>query len=161
MAGREAVWLDLSGPDRSRFWTWTLIHLFIAGTRVKIRSHLTVTDLALLVAQGAQNAGPSPLPPVQAGDAVEVERVVSKDGNIALAGKVVLAAEILGGRRVGIRIEAATLMIYDLDSRAAPHPAQPAHSRAGPPARGNRPASPPRGRRSSRSGCSAAPRTPA
>ena len=89
--------------------------------------------------------------------------MVSKDGNIALAGKVVLAAEILGGRRVGIRIEAATLMIYDLDSRAAPHPAQPAHSRAGPPApRGNRPASPPRGRRSSRSGCSAAPpRTPA
>ena len=36
---------------------------------------------------------------------VEVERVVSKDGNISLAANVVLAAEILGGQRVGIRIE--------------------------------------------------------
>ena len=59
---------DLSGPDRScgSGRGVDLIHLFIAGTRVKtVRSHLTVTDLALLVAQGAQNAGPSPLPPVQ------------------------------------------------------------------------------------------------
>ena len=71
-----------------RFWAdCDLIHLFIGGTRVKtVRSHLTVTDLARLVAQGAVNAGPSPLPPVQPGDAVEVERVVSKDGNISLAG---------------------------------------------------------------------------
>jgi transposase InsO family protein len=146
LAGKQ-FWL---GPVRSgqvvRFWAGVdLIHLFIAGTRVKtVRSHLTVTDLALLVAQGAQNAGPSPLPPVQAGDAVEVERVVSKDGNIALAGKVVLAAEILGGRRVGIRIEAATLMIYDLDSRellrTRPNPLTHEQVRR---LRGNRPAGPP------------------
>ena len=164
LAGKQ-FWL---GPVRSgqvvRFWTGVdLIHLFIAGTRVKtVRSHLTVTDLALLVAQGAQNAGPSPPPPVQAGDAVEVERVVSKDGNIALAGKVVLAAEILGGRRVGIRIEAATLMIYDLDSRELlrTRPNRSLTSRSAGSA-GTGPLARPRGRRSSRSGCSAAPRTPA
>jgi hypothetical protein len=31
--------------------------------------------------------------------------VVSKDGQVHLAGRYVIAAEILGGRRVGIRIE--------------------------------------------------------
>jgi hypothetical protein len=129
-----------------RFWiSVDLIHLFIGGTRVKtVRSHLSVTDLARLVTQGAQNAGPSPLPPIEPGDAVEVERVVSKDGNISLAGKVVLAAEILGGQRVGIRIEPATLMIYDLDSRellrTRPNPLTHDQVRR---LRGNRPAGPP------------------
>ena len=88
--------------------------------------------------------------------------MVSKDGNIALAGKVVLAAEILGGRRVGIRIEAATLMIYDLDSRellrTRPNPLTHEQVRR---LAGTGPLARPRGRRSSRSGCSAAPRTPA
>ena len=146
LSGKQ-FWL---GPVRAgqvvRFWTSVdLIHLFIGGTRVKtVRSHLSVTDLARLVTQGAQNAGPSPLPPIEPGDAVEVERVVSKDGNISLAGKVVLAAEILGGQRVGIRIEAATLMFYDLDSRellrTRPNPLTHDQVRR---LRGNRPAGPP------------------
>jgi hypothetical protein len=34
-----------------------------------------------------------------------------------LAGRHLLAAEILGGRRVGIRIEPTTLMFYDLATR--------------------------------------------
>jgi transposase InsO family protein len=146
LSGKQ-FWL---GPVRAgqvvRFWiSVDLIHLFIGGTRVKtVRSHLSVTDLARLVTQGAQNAGPSPLPPIEPGDAVEVERVVSKDGNISLAGHVLLAAEILGGQRVGIRIEPATLMIYDLDSREL------LRTRANPLTfdqvrrlRGNRPAGPP------------------
>ena len=146
LAGKQ-FWL---GPIRSgqvvRFWAdCDLIHLFIGGTRIKtVRSHLTVTDLARLVAQGAINASPSPLPPVEAGNAVEVERVVSKDGNISLAGQVVLAAEILGGRRVGIRIEIDLLMIYDLDSRellrSRPNPLTHDQVRR---LRGNRPAGPP------------------
>jgi hypothetical protein len=114
----------LLGPARAgqlvRFWVSVdLIHLFIGGTRVKtVRSHLSVTDLAqLVVAQGAVNARPSPLPPIEPGDAVEVERVVSKDGLVSLGGNVILAAEVLGGRRVGIRIETDTIMFYDLDSR--------------------------------------------
>lgn len=114
-------------------------------TRVKtVRSRLTVTDLARLVAQGAQNAGPSPLPPVQPGDAVEVERVVSNGGTTALAGQVLVAAELLRGQRVGIRIEPDLLMIYDLDSRdllrTRSNPLTQDQIRR---LRGNRPAGPP------------------
>jgi len=48
---------------------------------------------------------------------VEVERCVSRLGHVSLAGHQLLAAEILGGRPVGIRIEPATLMFYDLATR--------------------------------------------
>lgn len=44
-------------------------------------------------------------------------RAVSRAGTVALAGRVILAAEILAGRRVGIRIEGATLMFFDLETR--------------------------------------------
>jgi hypothetical protein len=119
LAGKQ-FWL---GPARAgqvvRFWADTdLIHLFVGGTRIKtVRSHLSVADLAQLAAQGAVTAGPSPLPPIEDGDAVEVERVVNKDGLVALGGRMLLAAEILGGRKVGIRIETDTIMFYDLDTR--------------------------------------------
>ena len=146
LAGKQ-FWL---GPVRSgqvvRFWVSVdLIHLFIGGTRVKtVRSHLSTSDLARLVAEGAVNAGPSPLPPLEEGAAVEVERVVSKDGLVSLGGQVVLAAEILGGRQVGIRIEADTLMFFDLASRellrVRPNPLTHEQVRR---LRGNRPAGPP------------------
>ena len=146
LAGKQ-FWL---GPARSgqtvHFWVSVdLIHLLIGGTRVKtVRSHLTVTDLAQLVAHGAVNAGPSPLPPIEEGTAVEVERVVSKDGLVNLGGHQILAAEILGGRQVGIRIEPDTLMFYDLDSRellrVRPNPLSHQQVRR---LRGNRPAGPP------------------
>jgi len=146
LAGKQ-FWL---GPARSgqivRFWADVdLIHLLIVGTRVKtVRSHLTVTDLARLVSDGAVNAGPSPLPPIEPGDAVEVERVVSRGGTVVLGGQVLLAAEILGGRRVGIRIESDTLMFYDLDTRellrVRPNPLS--HDKIIR-LRGNRPAGPP------------------
>ena len=116
----QQFWL---GPARAgqlvQFWASVdLIHLFIGGTRIKtVRSHLSVTDLAQLTAQGAVNAGPSPLPPIEDGNAVEVERVVNKDGLVSLGGHIMRAAEILGGRKVGIRIETDTIMFYDLDSR--------------------------------------------
>lgn len=146
LAGKQ-FWL---GPVRSgqvvRFWAGVdLIHLFIGGTRIKtVRSHLSVTDLAQLVAQGATNAGPSPLPPIAEGDAVEVERIVSKDGLVTLGGRMLLAAEILGGRRVGIRIEPDLLLFYDLDTRellrTRPNPLS--HDKIIR-LRGNRPAGPP------------------
>ncbi|MEV4000663.1 hypothetical protein [Actinomadura sp. NPDC049753] len=82
-----------------------------------MRSHLSTADLAALAARGARKAGPPPLPPAEDGDAVEVDRTVNKDGNVGLGGRMVLAAEILRGRRVGIRIEPDTLMFFDLDSR--------------------------------------------
>ena len=111
------------GPQRAgmvaRIWAGCdLIHVLIGGIRIKtVRSHLSVNDLARLIAQGAIPAGPSPLPPVQDGDAVEVERCVSRIGLVSVAGHQLLAADILGGRRVGIRIEPATLMFYDLATR--------------------------------------------
>jgi hypothetical protein len=82
----------MTGPDghtaadlRARILA-ALVGLVVARVRSRLATH------------GAINGGPSPLPLVQPGDAVEVERVVSKDGNISLAGQVVLAAEILGAR---------------------------------------------------------------
>jgi hypothetical protein len=146
LAGKQ-FWL---GPARAgqlvRFWVSVdLIHLSVGGTKIKsVRSHLTVNDLNKLAADGAVNAGPSPLPPVEHGAAVEVDRVVSRGGTIALGGKVLLAAEILAGRQVGIRIEPDTLMFFDLDNRellrVRPNPLTPAQVAR---LRGNRPAGPP------------------
>jgi Integrase core domain len=120
MAGRRQFWL---GPDRSgltiTFWASTeVIHLLIAGARIKtVRSHLSAADLAALAAQGGRPAGPPPLPPAEPGTAIEVDRIVSKDGAVHLANRYVLAAEILGGRRVSVRIEENTLMFFDPETR--------------------------------------------
>ena len=118
-AGRQ-FWL---GPRRAgqviTFWADTgVIHLTAGGLRVKsVRSHLSTADLARLIATGARPAGPPPLPKAEPGAAIEVERVVSKDGAVHLASRYVLAAEILGGRRAGIRIEQNTLMFFDPATR--------------------------------------------
>jgi hypothetical protein len=73
-----------------------------------------------------------------------------------------LAAEILGGRRVGIRIEPATLMFYDLATRellrTRKNPLTPKQVKS---LRGVRPAGPPPRPQPSRSGSSAGPATPA
>jgi hypothetical protein len=98
LAGKQ-FWL---GPQRAgqtlRFWAdVNLIHLLVGGARIKtVRSHLTVNDLARLVADGATNAGPSPLPQIEGTDAIEVERIVARGGTVALAGQVLVTAEILG-----------------------------------------------------------------
>ena len=165
LAGKQ-FWL---GPSRTgqvvRFWASVdLIHLLIGGVKIKtVRSHLTVNDLARLVVQGAANAGPpSPLPPIEEGAAVEVDRVVSRGGTICLGGKILLAAEILAGRQVGIRIETDTLMFFDLQTRELPGQAEPAVCDPG--WRGSAGTGPPgrrRDRRWSRFGCNAEPRTPA
>jgi transposase InsO family protein len=120
MVAQRQFWL---GPARAgvvaRFWAdCTVIHVLIGGARVKtVRSHLSVNDLARLIAQGAVNAGRAPLPAPEDGEAVEVDRAISSGGIVSLAGRQVLAAEILGGRRVGIRIETTTLMFFDLTTR--------------------------------------------
>lgn len=118
VAGKQ-FWL---GPSRSgltvTFWADTsVIHLLVAGARIKsVRSHLSVADLVQLAARGGRAAGPSPLP---AGDgaAFEVDRVVNNSGLVNLGGRQVLAAEILGGRQVGIRIDEETLSFFDPASR--------------------------------------------
>jgi hypothetical protein len=122
-----------------------------------------VADLAKLAADGAVPAGPAPLPPAEDGQAIEVERLVSRGGLVCFGPHRLLAAEILGGQLVGIRIEPATLMFFDpatrelLRTRTNPlTAAQVARLR------GARPAGPPPrpARRLSPSGCSAAPAPP-
>jgi len=62
-----------------------------------------------------------------------VDRIVSKDGAVHLANRYVLAAEILGGRRVSVRIEETTPMFFDPETRELlRNPAQPADLGAGP-----------------------------
>jgi transposase InsO family protein len=145
---RRQFWL---GPARAgqtvRFWASVdVIHLSIAGVRVKsLRSHLSAADLAELARHGAIPAGPPPLPAVEpGGGAVEVERTVSNSGIVSLAHHQVLAAEILGGRRVAIRIDAATLLFFDPDTgellRSRPNPLTAEEIRG---LRGARPAGPP------------------
>ena len=117
---RRQFWL---GPARAgqtvRFWASVdVIHLSIAGARVKsLRSHLSVADLLALAQDGAVAAGPPPLPLDANGAAIEVDRAVSNSGLVSLAGRQVLAAEILGGRPVIVRIEPSTLMFLDPDTR--------------------------------------------
>ncbi len=145
VAGKQ-FWL---GPARSgltvTFWADTqVIHLLIAGARIKtVRSHLSVADLVVLAARGGRSAGPSPLP---AGDteAFEVDRVVNNSGLVGLGGHQVLAAEILGGRAVSIRIDGETLSFFDPTSRellrVRPNPLSSEEVRR---LRGLRPAGPP------------------
>ena len=105
----------------------------------------------MLVAQGAVPAGPPPLasrggPGARAAapSSRSSESCPRRDG-LARRHRVVLAAEILAGRRVGIRIEeGCPLLFFDLDTRellrTRPNPldrARPA------PVRGVRPVGPP------------------
>jgi transposase InsO family protein len=119
---RRQFWL---GPQRAgqtvHFWASVdVIHLSIAGARIKsLRSHWSVADLSQLTREGATPAGPPPLPAVARGDggALEVDRTVNNTGLIGLGGRQLLAAEILRGRRVSIRIEPATLLFFDPQTR--------------------------------------------
>ena len=117
----KQFWL---GPARAgitvTFWADNdVIHLLVGGARLKtVRSHLSTTDLARLAATGGRPAGPPPLPAPEAdGSAIEVDRVVNATGSVGLAGGLVLAAEILAGRRVTVRIDSTTLTFFDPDTR--------------------------------------------
>ena len=122
VAGKQ-FWL---GTQRAgitvTFWADTdVIHLSIAGVRVKsVRSHLSVNDIAVLARQGGRKAGPSPLPLPPPGTpvaAVEVDRTVNATGSVSLGQHIIVAADILRGRRVGVRVEEATLTFFDLETR--------------------------------------------
>ncbi|MFD1322613.1 IS481 family transposase [Micromonospora sonneratiae] len=137
VSGKQ-FWL---GPHRSgvtvTFWADTdVIHLMITGTRLKsVRSHLSVNDLAALHRAGGRPAGPPPLPPAPVGQVagpVEVDRTVGTSGCVSLGQHLVLAAEILAGRRVGVRVDTHTLAFFDLKTRellrTRPNPLTPAET---------------------------------
>ena len=71
-----------------------------------------------LAADGGRPAGPPPLPrPSRRVPRSRSTGSSTSTGLVSLAGRQILAAEILGGRRVSIRIDAATLMFFDPDTR--------------------------------------------
>ena len=120
VAGKQ-FWL---GPARAgvtvTFWAdHEVIHLLIAGARIKtLRSHLSSTDLAALAATGGRAAGPSPLPPAEPdATAIEVDRTIGRNGVVSLNSTQLLAAEILAGRRVSIRIDPTLLSFFDPETR--------------------------------------------
>jgi hypothetical protein len=144
-----ASWPEAVAPPSTQDWEASaadLIHLSAGGARIKtLRYHLSPADLRKLAASGAVPAGPSPLPQHTADSkAVEVERPVSRGGLVSLGNHRLLAAEILGGQLVGIRIEPATLMFFDPGTRVLlrtrPNPLTPAEVAL---LRGARPAGPP------------------
>jgi transposase InsO family protein len=119
-AMRRQFWLGSQRAGQTvRFWASVdVIHLSIGGARVKsLRSHLSTADLAQLANEGTVAAGPPPLPPSEDGAAIEVDRAVNNSGLVGLGGRQVLAAEILGGRPVIVRVEPETLMFLDPDTR--------------------------------------------
>jgi transposase InsO family protein len=119
--GPQQLWLGPAHAGRTvRVWVdCDVVHLSVGASRVKtVRSQLSVADLARLRAKGAVPAGPSPVPRPEQGEAIEVERVVSRTGLVALGPHRVLAAEILAGRQVGVRIDANVLQFFDPDTRA-------------------------------------------
>ena len=109
------------------------IRASIDSTLLKtVRSKLSLTDLAYLVA--AENAQPSTLQPptgqpCQEQDVIELERAIARNGTVRIGGHVVTIGEGLAGRAVGIRIEGASLLAFELDTReilrARPNPVAP------------------------------------
>lgn len=158
----QQFWL---GPARAgqavSFWVdcdW--VHLSAGGARIKsLRSRFSAADLAwLLLHGGAVPAGPAPVssrpgPGSRTGrTVVEVERTVARSGTISLGSHVVLAAEILAGRRVGVYIEdGAPLLFFDPATRellrTRPNPLAPGEAvrlqRSRPPGTPPRPSSEP------------------
>ena len=150
VAGRQ-IWLgSVRAGLTVTFWAdLQIIHLSIGGARIKsLTSHLTVTDMQGLIARGAVSAGTAPIPtrPDAFSDeeAVEVDRVISGAATFALGGHILTASALLAGRQVGIRIEPAVLLLFDLDSRqllrTQPNPLTPTQVLR---LRGLRPAGPP------------------
>ena len=96
-----------------------------------------VADLAALAATGGRPAGPPPLPAADRrrhGGRGRPHRQPHRRWSPS-AGTPVLAAEILAGRRVSIRIDADHAdVLRPRHPRTAAHPPQPAHRRPGPPA---------------------------
>ncbi len=144
--GRQ-FWLGTARAGQTvRLWASVdVIHLTIGGARVKsLRSHLSTADLARLASEGAVPAGSPPLPLETDGAAIEVDRAVNNGGLVSLAGKQVLAAEILGGRPVIVRVEPQTLMFLDPQTRellrTRPNPLTPDQALR---LQGARPAGPP------------------
>jgi transposase InsO family protein len=106
MAGRTVtVWADLR-----------TVHVTVDGHVVRtVASRLEPEDLQHLAMRGARPAGPAPAKPalrrvngapvLGAGAAVEIERVVSNDGTVTIAGTEHLIGFAWAGRKITLRLD--------------------------------------------------------
>ncbi|MEU9829332.1 hypothetical protein AB0D81_29845 [Micromonospora chersina] len=126
----QQFWLGPAHAGRSiTLWADTsVIHLLLNGTRLKtVPSRLTLDHLRQLLADGGQPAGPSPLAagPAKPGGPIEVDRLVTANGLIALAGRQHPIGYHLAGRRITARLDHGVLHILDADRtllRSLPNP---------------------------------------
>ena len=131
----QQFWL---GPDRAgttvAFWAdTTVVHLLTNGVRLKtVPSRLTIADLRRLIDEGGHLAGPPPLPVGEAGDPIEVDRLVNAAGLISLAGRQHPIGYHFAGRRLTVRLDQRLLQLVDhgVLLRSLPNPLTPAeHAR--------------------------------
>ena len=92
-----------------------------------------MTVYRILIRHGLFTPAP-PRPASPADGAIEVDRTVNRSGHVGLGRHTVLAAKILAGRRVGIRIDRNVSAFFDLDTRLLLSPTQPADRRRNHPA---------------------------
>jgi hypothetical protein len=99
-----------------RLWIdTTVVHLMRDDVRLKtLPSRFTTANLRQLLADGGTPAGP-PVITVEAGTAVEVERLVNACGTIGLANRQHPVGYHFAGQRVTVRLNAAVMQILDHD----------------------------------------------
>ncbi|MCC5578595.1 hypothetical protein IMZ11_23490 [Microtetraspora sp. AC03309] len=127
VAGKQ-FWLGTSHAEQViTFWAdVNVIHLLAGGVRLK---SLRIRRRRIWPPCSPGAVGRRilpPLPRVETDAALEVERTVAKYRMVSLGGRRLLAAGILAGRRVTIRIEENILMFIDPDThellRTRPNP---------------------------------------
>jgi hypothetical protein len=107
-----------------------VVHLLIHGVRLKtVPSRLTTAHLPRLLDEGARSAGPAP---IVTGDAkpgmpVEVDRLVSANRLIGLAGHRYPVGIHFAGRRVTVRLDRGLLQLIADGTllRSLPNPLTP------------------------------------
>ncbi|MET8355297.1 hypothetical protein [Micromonospora sp. NPDC005206] len=126
----QQFWLGPAHAGRTiTLWAdTTVIHLLLNGARLKsVPSRLTLDHLRQLLAEDGQPAGPSPIAagPAESGGPIEVDRIVTANGLIALAGRQHPIGYHLAGRRITARLDYGVLQILDTGRtllRSLPNP---------------------------------------
>ncbi|MGC9671566.1 integrase core domain-containing protein [Planosporangium sp. 12N6] len=110
----------------------TVVHLLLDGVRLKtVPSRLRPDHLRQLLADGGRPAGPPPITvgPTKPGEPIEVDRLATTNGLLALAGRRHPVGYHPAGRRVIARLDHGVLHILDTDRsllRSLPNPLAPA-----------------------------------
>ena len=105
-----------------------VVHLLANGVRLKtVPFRLTVAHLQQLLAEGARPAGPPPIPSGEAGNPIEVDRLVNGTGLISLAGRQHPIGYHFAGRRLTVRLDHGLLQLvqHGMLLRNLPNPLTP------------------------------------